>query len=375
MSRNIFLITILDDLFTSSIILLQVFGTIFLYEIFDGIIILTFLPLIIIHMIQGLLVPWFGKLVGSIGTRKSLYIAIIIYSISNIPLYFFSETHELILLGSWIFLYTLAKLFFHLPYIYIVGQCTSHNQRGSILRFKRMSLILVGVIVPLLGGLISDSYGLSGLSVVSTFLFILCIIPAFMISDFYFEVDLKLKNVLWLVRKKYQMILNNVFYRISLSSEAFWPIFVFIVLGYSFTELGMLLALVAFLSTILVYFAGQILDKMNRAKYIHRTAALVASGWLLRALSINYFGLVFADIIFNLSKSIHDAGFEVINYDGINDGVRNKYRDEVSIIEETVVNITISLSLLILAIIATMIGIQAAFLFAALAVLSLIYVN
>ena len=140
----------------------------------------------------------------------------------------------------------------------------------------------------------------------------------------------------------------------------FWPIYVFIALSGSFTDVGILFAVVSFFVVIITYFTGNALDNRSRPRLYFFASIIMFVGWIFRALSFSYITILIADVIFKINANFKSQISEVIDYDLMNDRVNNA-RASVIILNEIIVNYLIAFILFVGSLFITLYGFQVAF--------------
>ena len=103
--KNFFLLTILYNINSIGSILVLGFGIIFFYLNFYRSLWLAVMPFITIHFLYVLLMPISTVIIGKLGTKSSLIISSIAFTLSMLPLTYFGNTQQLPLLIIWLFLY------------------------------------------------------------------------------------------------------------------------------------------------------------------------------------------------------------------------------------------------------------------------------
>ena len=110
---------------------------------------------------------------------------------SSIPIYAFATTKELYLYVLWSFIFLVGKLFFHPNSILIQEKNSVHKTRGRTFSFKKITLIITAVFAPVVGGYIATLYGLKGLVIFASFIYLLAMLRTNGIQNITFQLDLK----------------------------------------------------------------------------------------------------------------------------------------------------------------------------------------
>ena len=374
--KNFFLLTILYNINSIGSILVLGFGIIFFYLNFYRSLWLAVMPFITIHFLYVLLMPISTVIIGKLGTKSSLIISSIAFTLSMLPLTYFGNTQQLPLLIIWLFLYLIGKLFYHPCTIIIQGKYTSHQHRGFAFSLKQISLITIAILTPLVGGLISQSYGLTGLALLCGACYLTTLIPVIYMDNLHFQVNLK--KLFGLIKNPqiHKLAKINLLYELQNITYVLWPLFIFLIIKENFTKLGIFFSLVAFVSIILIFLSGLIMDRQtNRINLMRYSFLGVAFAWILKVFAQHPVALAFSDMIHQLFIRLSDNVHEVVNFDLLTDHLSSSSWDETLIIREVLWNLSIVFSYLITVLIITQLGFQSAFLFAALISLAFLLIK
>ena len=372
MKRDIVLTTTSELLFQIGDGSMNLFGIIFFYTLFKGSILLATLPFIALHLIHSLLLPVISPLLFKIGFKKSILIGAIFYSLACATLFLLNENLNIGVLILWASLYALGNVFHYVPIIYILGYETKHATRGRTFSLRRIIFIAGAIVMPILGGLISEYFGITGLSVLCICFYILSFIPIIYISDIEFLPGKTIFKTLFSKRGA-NIFLFKISQVFSDGIGTVWPIFVFLVLSSSYENVGLVFTLVSFGSIIISYLIGFELDHHNRMKLYELSAITNFFAWLARAISFNYISVLISDIIFRLNGDFRGTIMDVIDYDLMNDHIQ-KNRAGTIVLSEFIINMSVTVALTIGAILISISSYQLSFIVIALIgfVLSLI---
>ncbi len=361
MRKDFILHTILEDLWVVAFFMVDIFGIILFYEL-TGSIILAVLPYVILFFLYAIQLPFLSKVVGVLGTRMSLVLASLLLTLSIVPLYVFSISHSVISLAAWILLISLGKVFFHTPLLLGLGHSTQVETRGTSFGIKRVSLYFAAITGPIMAGVLSSHLGFAGLAVGSGMTYLLMIIPASQISNEKYSVTLSVRTMMR-AKKGCKIAKLSLVAAIVQFSNRLWPIYVFIILGESLLYLGGFLVIVFTISMLLSISVGKLLDRTDRLKFLERDVIGILITSCFRGIASTPLGIFLADISYNFNSIFADSAIEVITYDLMNTGIGHSKRDEIVIFREFILNIFIALSLLFGAIIASLFGFTAYFIF------------
>lgn len=370
MKKNFKFIVIIESIYAIGQLALSVFGIVFFYLYFNNSIIGAVLPFAVVHLIYALLMPFSSFFAGKLGTKKALIIAFLFFSFAAGSLVLFGLKEAVIYFLGWMFFHTLGKLFLHPSSILIQSIYSNHQERGSLMSFKKISFVIAAILTPLVAGFVAEYFGLIGLGVMAIVAFLTALIFALKIETVKFEINPK--SFLRLLKKKQmkKMIILNFFYTGQNEAWLVWPIYIFLVMGSGFHRLGLFFFATGLFSIILIYAVGKLLDVSNRQLFVKYSFLGSSVCWLSKAIFQSVGFLLVADALHKMFNKVLGISSEVVNYDFLNDGLPKISKDEAVIIREVPLDVFIALSLLIHGAIATYFGFRVSFLFAGLMAVS-----
>lgn len=359
MSRTLAALIYLDTMSFIYLRLILIFGIVFFYQLFDQNILMAVMPYVLGHLGYATLLPFAAKITSRIGTRNSVLLAFAVITAAAPFIFAFSDTDNINYFWAWMVLFYCGKLFLHSPVIYLFGQYTDHKHRGKQMGFVRIFQVCGSVIAPLVGGFVSAEYGLPGMIAVGTFILLLGSFGLFFVPNLKYKVTITKQTYKQAPRDLY--LIDTLFFS-QWAGMRVWPIVMFIILGSSFSNLGLALALTGGVTIVAAYFTGSWLDKHDRMKTFQVQMALRSFGWWLRAIS--FFPLMaivvdaFNKILFELTVETLDT----LNYDLVNDGIPEDSRDEMVIVREQIINYSLGTADFIGGLSAAVFGLPAALL-------------
>ncbi|MCB0745355.1 MAG: hypothetical protein KDC67_15705 [Ignavibacteriae bacterium] len=364
-NKNFFLITIIDDFFYAYQTSILVFGTLFFYEFFNQNLLLTFLPIIATHALYASLTYGITKLIGKIGTRTSILIAIFFAALTSIPIYLFQSNMDGTYIIYWVILLVLAKSFFHTPIIYLYGKFSSHNDRSRQFALQRISIITVSVLTPIAGGFISEEFNFIGLMLFSIGLVLMAILPLMMLRNYKFEMKFKVSEMI--SNKKIRKLNELLFFRIpSIAGNRVWIIFVFLYFSTSFSDIGLLIAFTSLVSIFLAHILGKVMSQHSRKKSVKALFSLDAFAWILKIFTSPVFPIIFTDTFGKFTEQLKEQAATVFSFDYMNDSISEDFKDEIIVNHEMFINFSFAFYYLTIVLLITYLGFQPTFLVIAL---------
>ncbi len=350
-------------LFSFGMNLINVFGVVYLYTVSGGSIAYAVIPYAAIHGIYALLLPFFVRISGKIGTRTSMMIGSLFFLISSLVFVFNNSVQPAVII-SWVLLMAAGHLFFYVSYTYYAVIYTDSSTRGSSLTSLVRKSILVSIFLPLTGGLITQAFGILGLALTSAGFIFISFLPLSRIDNFKFLYSGRLRSLLSLRSVR-------MFLRVSAANELqgdfdpFWLIYIFLIAG-SFLQLGELLTIITILNFIATKILGKFLDRHNRRKFLHIDSIFLSFTWLLRSITTTAGGILLADTLFRFNENLKENTATVLAYDLISSKDQNAQLDEKIVIREMGINLMWTFVLLFGLLIVTHGGFQMAFIAAGL---------
>jgi len=364
MKQNLLRLIVIESIYSFYLNLTIIFGVIFFYQL-SGSIILALLPYALGYLEYVLLAPFISKVVGKLGTRLGLIVAMLLFIISAIPIYQFQLTNDYVYVAVWFGLFFFAKTWYHPSITLLYSKITSFEHRGSELAYKQLLNVPIIVLTPFIGGLVMSSFGFSGITLLGGGLMLLAIVPVALLPNYYY--DLLLYNLPVLLAKKHIRDMFSISFLTDFLAAAMrlWPIYIFIILSSSYIQLGGILAFTTAISMLLAYAIGKILDRSNRLQVFKTSVLFYALQWLLKPLALTTGMVVLADIAERLTKLLQVQSLDSIQNDFINANLQEESRDEVVIVRELATNMGIVSGIFAFAISAQFLGFVVTFIFAA----------
>lgn len=367
MNKQLFAFSINRALFELAFNIGSVFGIVFLYSLFDNSITAALGNLAVSNILYGLFITIFTKQLGKIGVRNSMIIGILIFAISFLVLGSINEGNKVVFFLIWLILFSIARAFYNIPFHYFIIKFTEAKHRGDSLGKFRAISILFSMIMPLLGGLISNTWGLTGMAFFAAIVFFASILPLLSLPNFKYTFTgyslnlLKLKST----RRELKLLLIND----GQNKEQFWNLYVFIILQGSFINFGILLSVVNVLSFAFSWTFGKFIDKWNRLKILKVDGIITSIVWFSRLLITNPVAVTINNTINQLTKDSRTQVITVIDYDLINRTGKENLLEEKLFVRELVSNLISGVIIAVLVLLAIFVGWPAVFIFSGLAAL------
>ncbi len=354
MQRNFFLITISDLLFEFAHSLVFIFGVLFFYQKLGESVLLAVIPVALIHLVHGSLLKFFVEILFKIGIKKSLTIGALFYSLASILIYFDSQL-SVGTLVLWVLFNAIGNIFHYIPVIYILGHNTTDINRPRLFSLRKIAFILLAIIHPLLGGLTAQFLNLNGTMLIALILYIGSIIPVIAMNDFKLDKKLNLHASLQTVESK-KIILFKIGRVITENFNILWPLFIFLLFKDSFLQVGILFTIVNFISILIAYTVGKIVNRKNELKIFDKVKWTSTFAWFFRAFTFNYITALITDTVYKLNEVFRSSVSDVIDFELMNNSKHSDIKIEFIVIREITTNIATAIFYILSAILITYFG-------------------
>lgn len=361
------LYTIRTFFFGLGLDLFNIFGVIGLYTLYDNNIFAGIAPYVCVHFGYATLLPFFARIGGRLGTKRSTILGSVVFLMSYLALVL-SNKETVLPIVIWIVLNILGHLLIFVPHHYYMTRYTSARSRGHEIGKFRAVMLLFALILPAIGAVASNWLGLAGIAIFSSIFVFFSLLPLIWIDDFHYHYSGKLLHYLDIsgVRKNIKLVGIN---ELQGRFDKYWFIYVFLIAGQSFTVFGEILTLVNVINIFAALLLGNFLDHHNRKKMLKFEGFFVSISWLARAIARTPLMIVIADSLFKVNENIKDSAYSILTYDLMTERNQTAQLDEKIVIREIAINYAISLTLVLGFILVYILGFNVTFVFAALAAL------
>jgi len=346
--------------------LVGLFGVLYLYKLFGNSVELSIGLLSLIYILMPFFTFLFLPFMEKIGTRKSIILGGTISVLSVIPMFYF-ETRIWLYFALWVCLASIAKVFYYIPYHYYTVKFTEGNGRGKQMSFVNSLILFLSVLTPLIGGFATQYWGVVGIAMMTIFFAILAVIPLFKIEDYHFKISENMMGLL--VQPDLQQTLKLLVITEFQAKETFWQLYIFIFVGSSFGNFGIIISLATLLTIPLLLFFGKFSDHHNKKWFIRVHGVVSSIIWVACTLVNSLFQVVFVDILNKVNYNIRNQTLGIVLYDLANKDKQDDLLDEKIILRESFDNLALGLGLLSGAVIVYFFGFAGVFIFAAIVAL------
>jgi hypothetical protein len=231
-----------------------------------------------------LVLPFGGKFAARFGLERSLAVSMPLFVIYFLTLAVMPGQPGLFWI-AWVPL-TLFKVFYWPAYHAELIRFGDARNRGTEISWMFALTYGVGVLGPMIGGLVATYLGFPVLFVTAAALAVVATLPLLRTKE-RFQVQVLKYSEPW------QLIVSSGFRRVlftmigwgeNLVDLVFWPVFMFIVVGGA-DILGYIATINILLMTLLGFLIGEISDRFSRQRVVRLHLPFMALGYLLRPLA------------------------------------------------------------------------------------------
>ena len=320
-----------------------IFGVLYLYVLFGNSVELSIGLLSLTYILDPFFAFLFLPTLQKLGMKRSIILGGCISILSVIPMSFFYTKLWWVFL-IWVCLAAITKVFYYIPYHYYNVKMTEGHPMGKEFSKVNAVILFLSILTPVVGGIVTEIWGVSGVVVLAMVFAIFAVIPLFKIDDYRFQLS---KNMMELISQPdLQQTLKILVIDEFQAKEVFWQCFVFIAVGASFSQFGILMSAVTLLTIPLMFYFGRFCDHHNK-KWLMRFQGLIASVlWFARLFITSIYQIIFVDIIHKVNYNVRGQTMGIVLYDLATKDKQELLLDEKIIIREVFDNLALGLGLL-----------------------------
>jgi len=236
------------------------------------------------YSLYAVLMPLGGKFAARFGLERSLSMSLPLFIVYFLTLANIPRWPDLVWLA--IVLLTVQKIFYWPAFHAHMAKFGDARNRGTEISWMIVMRFGVGIMGPLLGGVIAARFGFPVLFVVAAGLVLSASIPLLRTKERYRPVSFPYFAPWRIVfsRRHRHMSLAMLGMGEDLIDMVYWPIFLFIVLG-STVKIGLLSALTLAVMALTSFFVGEMSDRMPRRRVLRIFLPFMMIGYLFRPLA------------------------------------------------------------------------------------------
>ncbi len=352
-----------------------IFQVIFIFEKLDSSVSLVALLYAAMFLLTIIFTPLSAMLISSIGMKRMMMMAMPFAFSINLALLFWNSNPLYAVIG-FVFSLSIYKAFYWVPYHVDFSKFTNKKTRGRQMSVLLAVSAMIGVVTPIIGGLVIISVGFDNLFLVSLGVLAFAIIPLFFIDNKeerysfgYFETFRELLH-----KKNRALFLGYLGDGAQTGvSAVIWPIFIFLLLNGEFFIVGAVSSITILLIMAVRFFVGDLLDRWNKKRVLTIGSILNTTGWIIKLFIETGFQVFLFDTYHKMGRAVNRISVDATTYDQASDN--GHYVDEFTVLKEVSVSVGKILMLLMIAVVVLFFSLKATFVLAALASLLVTHLN
>lgn len=252
------------------------------------------------YTLYAILLPLGGMFASRFGVERSISVSLPIFVLYFLTLAAVPNNHNLVYVAA--VLLTVHKIFYWPAFHTNFASFGDKRNRGTELSWMTLLRYGVGILGPLLGGIIATRFGFSILFSVTAVLVLISALPMLRTKD-------KVKpqpaayNSPWKIIRSHRhrnMVLSMVGWGENLIDMVFWPVFMFVILGTAQT-LGTVASITAAVMAASSFFVGEVADRYSRQMLIRLHIPFMVVGNLMRPLAGSPVRILLTDTLARLA--------------------------------------------------------------------------
>lgn len=248
------------------------------------------------YLLYVLVLPLGAKFAARFGMERSLAVSLPIFVLYFLTLAAVVDTRGLFWVAM--VLLTLHKMLYWPAYNALLAQSGDGHNRGTELSWLTGLRFGVGILGPLIGGVIAAWVGFQALFLVTAGTVLLSAFPLLRTRERYRPISLPYSTP-WriiLSRRHRGMVLAMCGMGENLVDLVYWPIFMFIMLG-STDRVGVISAITVGVMSLLGFVIGEMSDRFSRRTVLRLHLPFMIVGYLFRPLALSPIGVLLTDLL------------------------------------------------------------------------------
>ncbi|MDQ3018631.1 MAG: MFS transporter, partial [bacterium] len=292
--------------------IITLYEPIFLYTVLDFSVIQILLFMASVYALYIVLIPFGGKIASRFGYAHAI---------------FFSIPFQILF---WFFLLGAEQNFYYIylaPVVYAIqksllwpafhaslARFANSEQRGREFSMLYAIMSVVQISGPMIGGFLSIMFGLNGLLIIASLIYLCSAIPLFWSKEVFVPKEYKFHDT-WELYKTYPARFIGYFgFGEEILVQTIWPVFIFMIVS-NFQDLGTLVTIATLAATGLALYIGIYTDKHSKRTVLRIGAWFYILTWLARIPVISPFGVFITDALSRTSKSLVVIPMSTLTYE------------------------------------------------------------
>jgi MFS family permease len=317
------------------------FVPIYFYEYFHKDVLFVLLIYMFIYGTYTFIVPFAGKLLAEIGSKRMLVIGVLSAIFSYVVIILGESMLSLeMFVGLFIFFQLTSVTFYWLPYHVDMALFVLRDERGRQLSLFDSFGTIILALMPVGGGFIIVYFGYSYLALFAIVFYVLSLFPLVYVkykpeafSFGYFESWRQ-------IFAKQNRDLSISYFGNGVQSGVtlvFWPVFMYMVTDEQYIAVGIVAFATVIIMIVLRVILGDILDRTNKGNLLRITSFLNATGWLFKVFVETGMQLFLVDTYHKVGKDMNTTTLNIVTYEQAADN--GAYVDEYTVLKEMAQNL------------------------------------
>ncbi|MDP4007007.1 MAG: MFS transporter [bacterium] len=291
------------------------FEPIYLYLYFEKSLPITLAFFAVMYGAYGILAPFGGKIMGAIGSTKSILLSLFLYFGYYLSLFFLP-------ISSW---FVLASLLLIIPGMLLFwpafhtdfARFSSQERRGKDVGKLNIMGLFPMIISPIIGGWVLALFGYPALFMVVLAVLFASIIPLFYSKETH-EVYTDSYKGAWKRAWKKENIATSIAFVANglevIISFVFWPLFLFS-LAITFQSMGGIASFALVIASLFMLYMGKVSDTQERPWLLNIGSLWTGISWIITYFIVTTFDAFLAHTLYRLSRSAAAVPFQTFFYE------------------------------------------------------------
>ncbi len=288
------------------------FEPIFLYSVLGFSISEVLLFFAVVYALYAVLIIPGAKIASRFGYAHSIFFATPFYILYWVFLYGSQTTFQLIYLAPVMF--AIQKALFWPAFHASLARFANGEQRGREFSFMYAIGHFCQIVGPLLGGFLSQWFGVQTLFIVAAVIYFFSFIPLFLSREEFIPKIYQFRAT-WELYKIYPArFLGYLGFAEELIVLTIWPIFIFLAVK-NFETTGLLVTAATLISTGIALYVGFFTDGHSKRHLLRIGSFIYMLTWLARLPVISPFGTFITDTLSRTTKSLVFIPMSTLTYE------------------------------------------------------------
>ncbi len=266
----------------------------------------------IVYVVYIFTIPFGGKIAARFGYAHGILFSIPFQILYWVFLYAGQDNHALLWIAP--VFYGLEKALYWPAFGASVSRFARRDQMGREYSVLYAIINIVGIVGPLLGGLLSQKFGIRMTFIVASALYTCSFIPLFLQREEFIPKAYYYRDT-WELFKTYPMkFLGYLGYGEEMLLLNVWPIFIYvIVIGYE--KVGALVTVATLVASILAIYVGKVSDQYNKQVLLKVGSFFYFLFWIFRLIAVTPYTVFAADALSRTGKDLVSIPLTALTYE------------------------------------------------------------